>query len=198
MPDVRLRPVLPATVHQILLGLDQADLPLGQRLLGFLLPRQAVHARIETHPGSRAELLREPFHMRGLYQVVELEKLRVNLLLHLHGVASVHKHGGAIRHDDADPSRTGKITRPAQALVVGRQVFTQILIRSRHNQRIEPLIRHGGPEPCEPVAYVFHISSSNMSVFCVYQSTPCSSRSRCTSRRPIRQLRCASVSPMAS
>ena len=137
-----LRAVTPAQVDEILVECRQFDAAARQRVGGLLLPRQRVHARVVADAPAIAEALAQPARVRLVDQVEEFEQLLRHLLAHLHGVAAIDEDRRRVGEHDHHARRAGEAADPAQPLVAFRNVFAEVFIGARHDQRVETALAH--------------------------------------------------------
>ena len=109
---LRGRAVMPAEIHGILCEFHQLHAMARERLVRALLPRQRVHARIESRALAGAEALAQPVGVGFVDQVAVLEELRRDLLAHLHGVAAVDEDRSAVQQHDHGARGTAEAARP--------------------------------------------------------------------------------------
>ena len=71
-----------------------------------------------------------------------LKKFRRHFLTHLHCVTPVNEDGSFLRCKQHKASRTGKPGQPAQALIMGGNVLSQVFVSPRYDKGIAASGKH--------------------------------------------------------
>ncbi len=105
-----------------------------------------VQARVVAHHRARLQGFAQKGGDPAIQQVAELEKVAIDLVAHLQGVASVHEDGRLFLEDDGRSGRAGEARGPGQAVIGRRQVFVLVLVLVRNQEAVHGLLGHGGAD----------------------------------------------------
>ena len=130
-------PVMPHRVDRIPLDRDHRGTLGGQRRAARSDPGLAVQPRIEAYSGPSRSMLGEPRRDARAEGRFIAEQLPVDLLAHLHGIASIDENCRRIRQHHRRPGRAAKPGQPRQPLSVGADIFAHVLVRDRHHEASE-------------------------------------------------------------
>ncbi len=118
---------------------NSADLGAGL----FCGGAKPFHLVRRVQPGIVAEHLAlserrgEPLRRWFLYQVMDLNRARINLGGCLQCVAPIDKERCAVAHNDREACRPGEAGQPGETLTPWRHVFPLMLVGARHDEPIE-------------------------------------------------------------
>ena len=132
------RAVAPQRVDRVAVDRNQFGASRGADLLQFLRALGGVQPGIVAELGSAGEIAFQPLLRRPVHQMLDGEKLRIDLRRRLHGVAAVYKHGRALGQHDRRPGRSGEAGQPGQALLACGQVFVLLAVGARYDETVEP------------------------------------------------------------